>query len=132
MLEFNEYLKLKNAKDEIIITPTIKDPEFSVKKNIVNIELKEKLKDSTTYSISFRESIQDLNEGNPAEDLHLAFSTGPFIDSLEIAGKVTQLLKGLPAPKFTVALYQSDTFNIFKHKPVYFTQSNKKGIFKLI
>jgi uncharacterized protein (DUF2141 family) len=131
MLEFDEFLKLKNAKDEIIITPTIKEPTFTVKKNIVTIEFAEKLQDSTTYSISFRESIQDLNESNPAEDLHLAFSTGPQIDSLEINGRVTELLKGQPARKFTVALYQSDTFDIFKHRPLYFTQSNKDGAYKL-
>lgn len=132
MLEFDEWLKLKNPKEEIIITPSVKDPKVTVKKNFVFIDLEEKLKDSTTYSIAFRESIQDLNEGNPAEDLHLAFSTGDEIDSLQIRGKVNQLLLGKPADKYTVAVYQSDTFNIFKHKPVYFTRTNKKGEFKIL
>ncbi len=132
MLEFDEFLKLKNAKEEIIITPNVRKVKYTAKKNLVQLDFEEKLKDSTTYSISFREAIQDLNEGNPAEDLHLAFSTGSQIDSLQISGNVQQLLKGVPAEKYTVALYQSDTFNIFKHRPVYFTRTNKSGDFKIL
>jgi uncharacterized protein (DUF2141 family) len=130
-LEFDEYLKIKNPKEEIIITPAVSDPKFILKKNTFQIEFAEKLKDSTTYSIAFREAIQDLNEGNPAEDLRLAFSTGNQIDSLKITGRVTQLLRGTPAEKYTVAVYWQDTFNIFKHKPVYFTRTNKEGKFNI-
>lgn len=130
-LEFDEYLKLKNPKEEIIITPDIKDAKYSVKKNLVIIEFPQKLLDSTTYSIAFREAIQDLNEGNPAEDLHLAFSTGDIIDSLKIEGRVFELMRGVPAEKYTVAVYTQDTFNILKHKPVYFTRTNKLGKFTI-
>ena len=131
MLEFNEFLKLKNPKDEIIVSPDIKDVNYTVKKNIVSIDFDEKLQENTTYSFAFRESIQDLNEGNPAEDLHLAFSTGAEIDSLQISGNVTQLLKGQPSEKYSVAIYQSDTFDIFKHRPSYFTRTNKNGDFEI-
>lgn len=130
-LEFDEYLKLKNPKEEIIITPNVKDPKFTVKKNLFLIEFPEKLSDSTTYSIAFREAIQDLNEGNPAEDLRLAFSTGNIIDSLKISGTVTELIKGVPAEKYTVAVYSQDTFSMFKHKPVFFTRTNKEGKFNI-
>jgi hypothetical protein len=132
MLEFNEWLKLKNPKEEIIITPVLKDIKYTTKKNQVWIDFDDKLLENTTYSISFRESIQDLNEGNAVEDLHLAFSTGKEIDSLQIAGIVFQLLTGQPSDKTTVAVFQSDTFDIFKHKPVYFTRTNKKGEFKIL
>lgn len=130
-LEADEYLKLKNPKEEIIITPNVKSAKFTAKKKLFLIEFDEKLADSTTYSIAFREAIQDLNEGNPAEDLHLAFSTGDIIDSLKIEGTVKQLMRGDPAEKYTVAVYTQDTFNIFKHKPVYFTRTNKTGKFTI-
>jgi uncharacterized protein (DUF2141 family) len=130
-LEFDEFLKLKNPKEEIIITPDVKDAKFIAKKNLFLIEFPEKLADSTTYSIAFREAIHDLNEGNPAEDLHLAFSTGSVIDSLKIEGTVNQLKIGAPAEKYTVAVYTQDTFDIFKHKPVYFTRTNKEGKFSI-
>ena len=131
MLEFDEWMKLKNAKEEIIITPNVKEMNVIAKKNLVIIAFEEKLKDSTTYSIAFRESLQDLNEGNAVEDYHLAFSTGTEIDSMQMSGNVVQLMNGLPAEKYTVAIYKEDTFDIFKHKPVYFTRTDKKGQFKI-
>ena len=131
VLEFDEYLKLKNPKEEIIITPDIKNVKFTAKKNIFYIDIDEDLKDSTTYSIAFREAIQDLNEGNATEDLHLAFSTGAYIDSLELSGHVSNLLRANDVDKYTVAIYASDTFDIFKHSPVYFTRTNKLGKFRI-
>ena len=130
-LIFDEFLKLNNPKEEIIINPDLgKDTQFIVKQNRVYITPKIGWRDSTTYSISFREGIQDLNEGNPAEELHLAFSTGATIDSLEINGKVTQSLSEKIPEKITVALYLSDTFNIFLHTPPIFTKTKKDGTFK--
>ncbi|MBS1682301.1 MAG: Ig-like domain-containing protein [Bacteroidetes bacterium] len=131
-LTFSEFIKLKNAEDEIVITPALAGRlKFSVKRNKLIITPPTKWQDTTTYSVAFREGIQDINEGNPTEDLHLAFSTGPTIDSLKLSGSVTELFKeGIPT-KITVAIYQSDTFDIFKHRPVFFTKTNKQGIFTI-
>lgn len=131
-LVFDEFIKLKDPKEEIIITPsTGAQTKFIAKKKTVTIIPENKLEPNTTYSIAFRNGIQDLNESNPAEDLHLAFSTGPDIDSLRIFGRVQQLLKEKPPEKLLVALYQSDTFDIFKHRPTYFTKTDKKGKFSI-
>jgi uncharacterized protein (DUF2141 family) len=131
-LNFNEDIKLKDPKEEILITPSIgKDTKYIAKKRKVIIEPQLDLSENTTYSFNFREGIQDLTEGNPAENLRLAFSTGPTIDSLYIFGKVDELLSDKLPQKITVALYQADTFNIFNHTPVYFTKSDKKGIFSI-
>jgi len=131
-LEFDEAIQLKDAKEEIIITPSVgKETKYLYKKNLVTIEPGDRFQQDLTYSIAFRQSIQDLNEGNPAEDLRLAFSTGPYIDSLMIYGKVTTAAEAKPAEKFTVAIYQSDTFNIFKHAPVYIARTAKNGTFSI-
>ena len=131
-LEFNEPIQLKDAKEEVLITPTFgKETKFLFKKNTVTIIPSEELSKDITYSISFRQSIQDLNEGNPAEDLTLAFSTGRYIDSLNMYGKVTTAAEAKPAEKYTVAIYQADTFNIFKHTPVYITRTAKNGTFSI-
>jgi hypothetical protein len=110
-LEFDEYLKLKNPKEEIIITPNIKDTKFTVKKNLVLIEFPEKLAENTTYSIAFREAIQDLNEGNPAEDLHLAFSTGDVIDSLRMFHNCCAVHR----PRNTQLLFTRKTHSIYSN-----------------
>lgn len=131
-LEFNELIQLRNAKEEVIITPTMgKNTKFTFKKNMVSIEPELKLDSATTYSIIFRDVIQDLNEGNPAEGLKLAFSTGKVIDSLRIFGRVYSLLEGIEMEKFNVAIYTADTFNISKHQPSYVARTDKKGRFEI-
>lgn len=131
-LTFSELIKLKDAKEEILITPSPgKDTKFIVKKNKLIIEPQNPWQENTTYNISFRDGVQDLNEGNPAENLRIAFSTGPIIDSLIIAGSVKETFSEKAPDKITVALYQSDTFNIYNHTPTYFTKCNKEGEFSI-
>jgi hypothetical protein len=115
-----------------MISPAVgKETKFVVKKNKLVIVPKQKLAENTTYNISFRDAVQDINEGNPVFNLRLAFSTGDEIDSLNVSGNVYQLFKEEPAEKITVGLYQTDTFNIFNHQPTYFTKTDKKGNFTL-
>lgn len=131
-LEFDEYLKLKDPKEEILITPTAgPETKFIIKKNKLTIIPQYNWQDSTTYSIAFREGIQDLNEGNAADNLHLAFSTGNIIDSLQIFGSIDEAFIDKIPEKITIAAFQLDTFDIFRHKPTYFTKANKKGKFSI-
>jgi len=131
-LTFDEFVKLKDPKEEILITPSLgTNTKFIAKKNKVIITPENKWIDSTTYSIAFRDGIQDINESNPTDDLHLAFSTGPIIDSLRIFGSVSEVFKDQIPEKITIGLYQSDTFDIFKHKPILFSKSDKSGKFSM-
>ncbi|MFM8914135.1 MAG: Ig-like domain-containing protein, partial [Flammeovirgaceae bacterium] len=131
-LEFNEYVQLKNANEELLITPSLgKKSKIIAKKNRVLITPEKPLQENTTYTINFRDAVQDLNERNPVYNLRLAFTTGPEIDSLQIAGTVTELFKEQPPDKITVALYERDTFNIFNHTPVYFTRTDNRGRFSI-
>lgn len=131
-LEFDEYVQLKNANEEVLITPSLgKKSKIVAKKNRVIINPEKPLQENTTYTINFRDAVQDLNERNPVYNLRLAFSTGPEIDSLKIFGSVSELFKEQPPDKITVALYQRDTFNIFNHTPTYFTRTNSKGQFSI-
>jgi uncharacterized protein (DUF2141 family) len=129
---FSEDIKLKDPKEEILIVPAIgKNTLFTVKKRKLVIEPDLALLDNTTYSINFRDGVQDITEGNPAENLRLAFSTGPTIDSLAISGTVKDTFTEKVPIKITIAIYQSDTFDIFKHTPTYFTKSNEEGKFSI-
>jgi len=132
LLTFDEAVKLNSPREEIIISPSNgKDIEYQVKNNKVFITPKTPWKDSTTYSILFREGIQDITESNTPPNLKLAFSTGPTIDSLVVAGQVNDLQLGTPKDKITVAIYAEDTFDIFRHAPSYFTKTDKQGNFQL-
>jgi uncharacterized protein (DUF2141 family) len=131
-LTFDEYIKLKDPSEEIVITPSVgKETKFIAKKNKVIIIPKNKLLENTTYSISFRDGVQDINESNPAYNLRLAFSTGPVIDSLKISGSISEMFKEEIPEKITVAIYQADTFNIFNHAATYFAKTDKKGKFTI-
>lgn len=131
-LVFTEDIKLKDPKEEILITPSVgKNTKYIVRKNRLTIEPEFPWEENTTYSLSFREGVQDITEGNPAENLRIAFSTGPVIDSLSIQGRVKETFRETAPQKITVAVYQSDTFNIYKHAPVYFTKTDKQGRFSI-
>jgi len=131
-LTFSETIILNNPKEQILITPTIAGTFKAVTKNKdVILEFENNFKDTTTYTITFRDAIQDITEKNPAKNLHLAFATGPYLDSLIISGKIIDAITRKELKDITVALYQSDTFNIFKHKPLYATRSDEKGLFKI-
>lgn len=131
-LQFNEWIILNNPKEQLIITPDVnKKYDITARKTKVTLKFEQKLLDTTTYAIHFRGAVQDITEKNPAVNLKLAFSTGPFIDSLQIRGHVLNPLTTLEPKNITVAVYTPDTFDIFKHKPVYITQSDEKGKFSI-
>lgn len=131
-LFFDEAVNLNNPKEEILISPrTDQEIEFKVKKNSVTISPEKGWSENTTYSIAFREGIRDITENNAPQNLKLAFSTGPLIDSMMVTGRVKMALNTKPPEKITVALYPSDTFNIFEHTPTYFTLIDKKATYQL-
>jgi uncharacterized protein (DUF2141 family) len=132
VLVFDELIQLNNPREQLIITPSIgKKFEAIAKKNKVILTLNSELKDSTTYTFNFRESVQDMTEKNSAK-FKLAFSTGPYVDSLNVTGTVKDILTDKTLSNYTVALTPaSDTFNIFKHSASWVTFADKQGRFAI-
>jgi hypothetical protein len=132
-LEFDEYIQANNPREQIIITPTIEGSfELKVKKNRATLIIEGDWAENTTYTINFREAIQDLTEKNSAKDLKIAFSTGPIIDSLYIKGYIFDLLTQKPVNDATVGLYKAnDTLDVLNGKPYYFGKTNKQGLFQI-
>jgi uncharacterized protein (DUF2141 family) len=132
-LEFSEMIITNNPKEQLIITPSIgKDFEVKTRKNSVIVNFESELIDSTTYTFNFRDAVQDATEKNPVRNLQIAFSTGPYIDSLSIQGKIFDLIKGKELKDATVAIHiPNDTFSILKHPATLFTKTDDKGNFKI-
>src|ERR1044071_2531071 len=104
-LEFDEFLNLNNAKEQVIITPSIgKEYEITAKRNTAKIDLNTELDSNTTYTINFREAVQDITERNPAKNLKLAFSTGSYVDSMTLQGTVIDFFSTKELKDVTVAL----------------------------
>ncbi len=127
-ITFDEFIKLKDISKELIISPPLKYPPvitpLSVSK-VLKIKILDTLKDNTTYSFNFGNSILDNNEGNLFPNYKYVFSTGSYIDSLTLKGTAVDAL--LPKTDFptTVALYQVDQSYkdslVFLEKPTYIT-----------
>ena len=132
-LTFDEYVNAKPLKQELLITPiTEVDYEVKARKNVVSIEFDSLLEANTTYTFNFREGIVDITEKNAPENLLLAFSTGPVIDSLELSGRVTQALTGEPAKETSVILYAADdSLTVKGGKAMYMMQTDREGYFQI-
>jgi len=94
---FDEYIKFKNLNTQLIISPPMETrpiikPEIGVSKKI-SIKFLDTLKPNTTYTINFGNSIIDNNEGNELGKFSYVFSTGSFVDSLSLSGKVLDPLQ---------------------------------------
>ncbi|MBR6465228.1 MAG: Ig-like domain-containing protein [Bacteroidales bacterium] len=109
-LTFNEYVQLKNQYQEIVLSPPSKKrPVAKIKKRSVVVSFDDTLRADQTYSISFGNSISDVNEGNPFNGYVIDFSTGESIDSLILSGTVMDYATLLPLKGVYVALYKNPT-----------------------
>ncbi len=134
LLEFDETIVLKNLRKELIIAPytEVKYTNRIKKGRILELKLDSALDENTTYTFNFRNSVQDFNEKNPAENLQIAFSTGDYIDSLYIEGNVENLLTGTDVKDASVILYASnDTLGLLGGRPIYVGKADEEGNFKI-
>ena len=133
VIEFDEYFNLSSPNSNVIITPTLENkPEFKVKKKRMYISLNNVLAVNTTYTINFGESISDITENNVLKNFKYVFSTGEFIDSLEVKGYVYDAFTKKPIEDAVVALYTNFEDSIpLKEKPYYFTKTIKSGWFNI-
>ncbi len=130
-LNFDEYIKLKNIQDQLIVSPPLKyQPEITPQggaQKYVEIKIKDTLKPNTTYTLNFGQSVQDNNEGNPSSFLTYVFSTGDYIDSLEVQGAVKDAYNQKVDEFISVMLYEIDSAytdsTLFKKAPNYITNT---------
>ena len=134
-IEFDEFIALKDLNNQLLISPPLsKTPDVTIKNKSLTIELdkNETLKPNTTYCISFGNAVQDLNENNPIENFQYIFSTGTFIDSLKLKGKVQNAFNQSTEKGILVMLYSdlSDSV-VYKSQPDYFAKTDKDGAFQI-
>jgi len=131
-ITFDEFIKATGFSQTLISPPLEKRPDFKISGKTLIIKFKSPLRDSTTYTINFAEDIKDVNEGNVLNNFTYVFSTGSFIDSQKVSGKVTMAKDNTTADGVIVALYPKDSINgIKKTKPYYFAKTDKNGSFQI-
>ena len=129
-LVFDENINLKNLNKQLIISPPMKQEPIITPTNaskFINIKIKDTLQPNTTYSFNFGQSIADNNEGNPFNQFKYVFSTGDFIDSLAIGGKIKDAYDKDAESFVSVMLYEvTSNFKdsiVYKETPRYVTNT---------
>ena len=116
---FDEFIKIDNASEKVIVSPPqLEVPEIKGAGKKIVVELKDTLKENTTYTIDFSDAISDNNEGNPLGNYTFTFSTGEQIDTFEIAGYVLDASNLEPIKGIAVGLYDDLSDTAFTTKPL--------------
>lgn len=108
-ITFNEYIKLENASEKVIISPPQNEqPDMYTSGKSIVMTLFDTLQTNTTYTIDFADAIVDNNESNPMGNYTFSFSTGNEIDTMEVAGHVIMANNMEPVNSMLVGLYRID------------------------
>ncbi len=133
-IEFNEFIKSGSFKQELIISPPLKKkPEIFLKGKTMVIDLEEELMQNTTYTFDFGEAIQDFTEGNILKDFQFVFSTGSYLDSLSLKGRVINAFDHEPLEEKSLVmlynlLYDSVPYDTI---PKYIGRVDDRGYFSV-
>lgn len=131
-LYFDELVKLEDAQNQLIVSPPFKHaPEMkplSGASKYIEVTIKDTLRENTTYTLNFGQSIVDNNEGNPNSFFSYVFSTGTYIDSLKVSGAVKDAFNRKADEYISVMLYELDSAytdsTIYKNPPNYLTSTS--------
>ncbi len=128
---FNEYLNIDDVSEDLVVSPPLKKrPTVKTKSKTLIVGFNEDLKDSTTYSLDFKNSIADNNEKNPYKNMRFSFSTGPVYDSLRIAGRVMDAFNmGLKEKELVMLYHNLHDSAVYTLLPDYIAKTDKNGIF---
>ena len=132
LISFNEYITTNALQEQLIVSPNIKNnPLVDQRLNMLRIRLSDSLNANTTYSLQFGTAVRDVNEGNIAKNYTYVFSTGDYIDTGRLFGKVLVAETGLVDSSLIAVLHPVENDSaIFKDKPNYYTRLNGEGKFE--
>lgn len=124
---FDEYVKLKEVSSQLIISPPLKYPPvitpLGTPSKRLTIKLRDTLNENTTYTFNFGQSIIDNTEGNILENFKYIFSTGDYIDSLRVKGKIKDAFDLEMIENPTLMLYPvTESYHdsiVYSEKPTY-------------
>ena len=128
---FNEFIDVQGIQENLNVSPSPGiNPKIDFKLNALSVKLVDSLESNTTYSINFGDAIKDFTEGNTLKGFTYTFSTGRYIDSLELKGKVILAETGKIDTTLIVLLHTSPADSaIIKERPRYVAKLDGTGSF---
>lgn len=132
-ITFDEIVTLDNPYQKVIVSPPQKTPaEIKAISHKVVVNFVDSLIDSTTYTIDFTDAIQDNNEGNKLKGFSYCFSTGNFIDTLQISGKVIEAENHNPVANIFIGVQSNLNDSAFTTLPFRrITKTDENGAFTI-
>ncbi len=132
-ITFDEYIQLKNLDKQLIVSPPLKyAPVAIVKGKVLEITIKDTLKDGTTYTFNFGNAIVDNDEGNQIRNFQYVVSTGDHLDSLSVTGNLQDAFTHDPIKGGYVSLYSNlDDSAAYKKVPQYIGLADDNGNYRI-
>jgi hypothetical protein len=129
VLTFDEYIDLKDVRQNLIVLPIPKiQPNVEYKLKTITVRIKDTLQPNTTYSLDFGKAVVDNHEGNVLKNFTYVFSTGNYIDSLNYSGNVVMANTGKPDSTLIAILHDKlDDSAVVKERPRYMTRLDSSG-----
>lgn len=116
---FDEFVNISNPTENVVISPPqLEAPDIKSMGKKIIVNLKDSLKENTTYTVDFSDAITDNNEGNPLGNYTYSFSTGDSIDTFQVSGYVLEAENLEPLAGIMVGLYADLSDSAFKTKPM--------------
>ncbi len=130
---FDEFVELRNLRQNLLVSPPLEnDPEVRIRGRSIIMSVSDTLRANTTYNFFFGESIVDITEGNAIPNFQFVVSTGDYVDSLSIKGKVINALTHKPEEGVFVMMYENIYDSVpMLERPVYLTKTGKEGDFRI-
>ena len=136
-IEFDEFVQIKDQQKEFFTSPQMKKkPTITLRGRGISVQLRDTLRENTTYALNFGSAICDNNEGNPLYSMRYVFSTGPEIDSMVLSGYTVDAQKGDTLGKVFLLFFDAKADSIpaydstiVNSKPLSVARSYPNGIF---
>ncbi len=132
---FDEFVKIKDLNSQFISSPPLnKPPKAVLKGKSVVFSFEDTLLENTTYNLNFGNAIVDVNESNAFVNYYFAFSTGDYIDSLQVSGTLVNATDLKPVEDVLILLYDNKIFYdsiMYFDLPSYIGKTDKSGHFNI-
>ncbi|MFI3332508.1 MAG: Ig-like domain-containing protein [Rikenellaceae bacterium] len=137
-IEFDEFVQIKDQQKEFYTSPAMKKkPTLYTRGRGIVVEIKDTLKENTTYALNFGSSVRDNNESNPLNAMRYVFSTGETIDSMIVSGYTADSYKADSVSKSFIYFFPVDSLEnvaeydstMFKYQPAVIARAENNGIF---
>lgn len=131
IVEFDEFIDLKNVSQELLVSPTLENkPKVIMRGKKMVVKINNELAENTTYNFNFFNSVTDLNENNVLENFQFEFSTGDTFDSTYVGGQIVDAFNGKPMKGVYIMLYKNlEDSTPRTQKPDCIGRTNEDGYF---